>query len=197
MQGLITTEVKKILHDMARDLTQEYQNRLVNGNKASNYQVINASGNLYNSVNFVVNIDSNNMGYELEFKALDYWQYIEYGRRAGGKMPNITAIMEWIKIKPIYPRQQNLTTKLDIVKAQKQMAFAIAKSIQNRGITPKPILQSTVDSILNEYRDRIQKSMAKDVQISAVKILKEEFIINKKGVATKITTTEDVTITKS
>ena len=181
---------------MARDLTQEYQNRLVNGNKASNYQVINASGNLYNSVNFVVNINDNNMGYELEFKALDYWQYIEYGRQAG-TMPNITAIMEWIKIKPIYPKQENLSTKLDIVKAQKQMAFAIARSIQNRGIAPKPILQSTVDSILNEYRDRIQKSMAKDVEISAVKILKEEFIINKKGVATKITTTEDVTITKS
>lgn len=196
MQGLITNEVKKILHDMARDLTQEYQNRLVNGNKASNYQVINASGNLYNSVNFVVNIDSNNMGYELEFKALDYWQYIEYGRRPG-HMPNIGAIMEWIKIKPIYPRQENLSSKLDIVKAQKQMAFAIAKSIQNNGIAPKPILQSTVDSILNEYRERIQKSLAKDVQISAVKILKEEFIVNKKGVATKITTTEDVTITKS
>lgn len=196
MQGLITNNVKNMLHDMARDLTQEYQNRLVNGNKASNYQVINSSGNLYNSVNFVVNIDSNNMGYELEFKALDYWQYIEYGRQAG-TMPNIGAIMEWIKIKPIYPSQENLSSKLDLVKAQKQMAFAIAKSIENNGIAPKPILQSTVDSILNEYRDRIQKSMAKDVQISAVKILKEEFIINKKGVATKITTTEDVTLTKS
>lgn len=196
MQELITNEVKKILHDMARDLTQEYQNRLVNGNKASNYQVINASGNLYNSVNFVVNTNSNNMGYELEFKALDYWQYIEYGRRPG-HMPNIGAIMEWIKIKPIYPRQENLSSKLDIVKAQKQMAFAIAKSIQNNGIAPKPILQSTVDSILNEYRERIQKSMLKDVQISAVRILKEEFSVNKKGVATKITTTENIIITKS
>ena len=72
---------------------------------------------------------------EMSFKALDYFPFVEEGRRPG-KQPPVSVIAKWIMIKPINIRGAKgrfvSKTETNINSA----AFGIAKSIGDYGIKP-------------------------------------------------------------
>lgn len=164
----LNKEVLKVLNETARLLEDRYKEELVSRN-------INSSNTLYNSVEFVVS--SNNNSYLITFKAEDYWKNIEYGRNPG-KYPNYNAILNWIKIKPVLPqpRNGNLPT-------QEQLAYLISRSIKNKGIKPKPILQNTLDEIMRVQNEKLQKAIGKDYELSVGIMMKEE--LNNINIKTK------------
>ena len=85
---------------------------------------------------------------------------MEKGKRAGGKFPPVSAIERWIEVKPVLPRPMS-NGKLP---TNKQLAYLIGRKIAIEGISPKPLLQRSVDDVWNNMREFISEALAKDLQ---------------------------------
>src|SRR5574344_859556 len=75
----------------------------------------------------------------------DYWYYVENGRKAG-KMPPLSAIMNWIGVKPITPYSVN-----GHIPTKKGLAYLIARKIGRDGIKGNNLLFNALKSTINEY----------------------------------------------
>lgn len=118
-----------------------------------------ATGELLNSVNYRVTQDGTT--YEVSLSLAKYWKYIEEGRRPGlpgSKMPPPSAILKWIMAKPVVPRPSDKGR----VPKPEQLAWAIAKRIQVKGIPAKPLLFETAQEINDHYRPIIAAAFAAD-----------------------------------
>lgn len=166
MEVLQLKNFAKVLEEFAFEFGESYKMKLIG---------INASNELSNSVE-LISIVENDTKYKVVFKALSYWQSIEFGRDIGKKAPPIEAILKWIEIKPIipYPYNGKLPTP-------KQLAFLISRSIKEKGISSKPILQNTINEMVDKF---------KPLFIEAIKVdLKREvtFILNASKISKPIT----------
>ena len=117
---------------------------------------INASGNLSDTA--TVDITLNNNKLQVIFNLDHYWKYVEYGRRPG-KMPPISAIEEWIKIKPIVPDPIN-----GKIPNNRQLAFMIARKIGREGIPGKKPLTETAysdetENVIQSIRNEIIRQL--------------------------------------
>lgn len=74
----------------------------------------------------------------------EHWKNVEFGRRAGAKMPPIDTIKNWISIKGIVPDGRNPK-----IKDPQQLAYPIAKAIARDGIRPRKLLEGT--GLVNTY----------------------------------------------
>ena len=115
---------------------------------------------LSNSLNFNVKVYPSG-SLEMDFNAVDYMPYVEEGRKPG-KMPPTSAIVEWIKIKPLKLRDSKTgkfkaKTKANINSA----AFGIAMSIKEYGIEP------TYDKMiqLSLYKQLIESKFDKKLDL--------------------------------
>lgn len=140
-----------VLNDFGKFLVEEYKDNLI-------LEDVNASDNLYNSVTYMV--ERNDKTFEVKLLLADYWKYVEKGRRAGGKFPPVSAIERWIEVKPVLPRPMS-NGKLP---TNKQLAYLIGRKIAIEGISPKPLLQRSVDDVWNNMREFISEALAKDLQ---------------------------------
>lgn len=140
-----------VLNDFGKFLVEEYKDNLI-------LEDVNASDNLYNSVTYMV--ESNDKTFEVKLSLADYWVFVEKGRRAGGKFPPVSAIERWIEVKPVLPRPMS-NGKLP---TNKQLAYLIGRKIAIEGISPKPLLQRSVDDVWNNMREFISEALAKDLQ---------------------------------
>lgn len=95
----------------------------------------NATGNLSRSIRSIVKFDGKWL--EINVNLQDYWIYVEKGRKAG-RRPPISAIKQWVQVKPIVPY-----TKGKRVPTTNDLAYLIARSIGNKGIKPKPFFEVT------------------------------------------------------
>jgi hypothetical protein len=140
-----------VLNDFGKFLVEEYKDKLI-------LEDVNASDNLYNSVTYMV--EKNNTTYEVKLNLMHYWKYVENGRRAGAKMPPISAIEKWIEVKPVLPRPMT-NGKLP---TNKQLAYLIARKISIDGIAPRPLLQQSVDEVWRSMQEFIAEALAKDME---------------------------------
>mgnify|MGYP003352699205 FL=1 len=88
---------------------------------------------------------------------LDYWKYVEEGRRRGGKMPPQQAMLNFIrdrgikvelskaksnKIKSLKSKRIKKAVKqISVEKKAKSLAFVLGRSIAKKGIKPTHFLQ--------------------------------------------------------
>lgn len=141
----------KVLNDFGRFLVEEYKDNLILNNK-------NASDELYNSVKYIV--DTKTKGrIEVNLSLLDYWKYIEQGRKPG-KWPPISAIERWIEVKPVIPRPLS-NGKLPTTQ---QLTYLISRKIGLEGIAPQPLLKQSVDSVMNSMLEFIEEAITKDLE---------------------------------
>lgn len=152
--------LKRVLNDFGKFLVEEYKDNLILNDK-------NASDELYNSVSYIVETPANGV-FNVNISLLDYWKYIENGRRAGAKMPPINAIEKWIEVKPVLPTVMS-NGKLP---TQRQLAYLIARSISINGISPQPLLQQSVDSVMSSMLEFIEEAVAKDINNEVEMIIK-------------------------
>jgi hypothetical protein len=97
--------------------------------------------------NFVKSTTIKLVGNEIQIDMPQYGTYIDSGRRRGARQPPIDAIVQYIRDKGIsIPRGST----------EKSLAFAIARSISEKGIAPRPFIErlhEEIHQILVNYVD--------------------------------------------
>lgn len=116
-----------------------------------------ASGRLEN---FTTDIVINDTSFKVIFNLEDYWRWVEYGR-GPGKMPPISAIENWIKIKPVIPKAVD-----GKVPDTRQLAFLISRKIATYGTPahyPLHLTQTSqeTDNIISAIKQEISKQVYK------------------------------------
>lgn len=154
----VFVNLKKVMEDMGVKLISLYQGKL-------DANDVNASYKLRDTLDWAIDIDGSK--YELWLSLQDYWKYVEYGRRAG-KMPPISKIEEWVKIKPVLPRPME-NGKLP---TERQLAFLIARKIGLEGIAPRPLLGDSIDELMMEFEKRIGDAITQDLEENIDSVLR-------------------------
>ena len=149
------TNVVQFLNDFGKELADKYQRKLVNDDSV-------ASGKLLNSIKYI--FKKNNTSFEISMEMAEYWKYVENGRKRG-KFPPISAIMEWVKVKPVIPRPYN--GKLP---TENQLAFLISRSISKKGIRQRPIFDDSLDDVMRDFENGLEDAFTKDVENEMDKI---------------------------
>lgn len=87
----------RVLNEYGQYAMTAYQDSLIISQRID-------SGDLLNTVSFEV--EQNGESFEVSLNLMDYWKYVEYGRRP--HYPSIQALMNWIQVKPILPRDNKI-----------------------------------------------------------------------------------------
>lgn len=149
------TNVVQFLNDFGKELADKYKRNLVNDDAID-------TSKLLNSIKYIFN--NNNTSFEISMEMAEYWKYVESGRKSG-KFPPISAIREWVKVKPVIPRPYN--GKLP---TENQLAFLIARSISKNGIRPRPIFNDSLDDVMRDFENGLEDAFTKDVENEMDKI---------------------------
>lgn len=139
----------QVLEEYGQAIRNEYQDNLIRADKV-------ASGELLNSVEFEV--VQNGTNFKVNLNLADYWKYIEEGTRP--HFPPISALLDWIKVKPILPRPDDNGK----IPTPKQLAFLIARKISEEGTEGSHSLQKAAQTINDQWREKIVEAFTKDVQ---------------------------------
>lgn len=125
-----------------------------------------ASGTLLNSLTYKLRIRYNKPTIDFTVKgdAGRYADVIEYGRKPGAKMPPVSAIEKWIRIKPLKLRNRQGEFIKSTESAIKSAAFAIAKSIGENGIEGINYYQDAINDTWEDYSEQLIQAYAKGVE---------------------------------
>lgn len=128
------------------------------------------TGSLYNSITVEFDKTQN----EVVVTMLDYWQYVNDGRKPGKYVP-IKPLMKWIRAKGF---NKNKTTgkfqKFNI----KGTAFAISKNIQKFGIAPTYFYDKAFDIFEREFENEIYDALGIDIANFFEKVVEDNLIKN-------------------
>lgn len=113
-----------------------------------------ATGKLVNSIKAEVKEKGNK--FSIGFTSLDYYKFVDEGRRPGAARPPIKAIAEWIKVKGL-----NLNP------------FAVANSIAKKGIEPTNITKN-LKKKLNTEIVKSRPALTAEINILMKKYLKQQ-----------------------
>jgi hypothetical protein len=130
-------ETRKCLTKWGEIAVEEMRNILINAGKS-------ASGNLIDSLKYTITYDGENL--DLSFSMLEYGNFVELGRKPGGKQPPLSAITPWLRIRGI----------------SESLAFPIARKIAEDGIPPLPFFQATIDKILPQLQQELAIAYSQD-----------------------------------
>lgn len=146
------------LREYATKAVALYKQRLINDDKK-------ASGQLLNSISSEIKVGGEQ--FTVVLNLVDYWKYVEDGRKPG-KFPPPKAILKWVQVKPVIPRpiHGKLPTK-------KQLAFLIGRKIATEGIEAGHQLKETVDSLNAEYIPRLEAALQEDFNAYVLKTFED------------------------
>lgn len=140
--------LSSVLEEYAIEVRNLYQDILISEGKI-------ATGDLLNSVEYI--IEQGYQQIQVSLKLEDYWKYCEFGREPG-KFPPPDKIKEWLRVKPILPRQVN--GKLP---TPDQLAFLIGRKIATEGIEATNALAHTLNEVNLKFNKKIEDAITKDV----------------------------------
>lgn len=119
------------------------------------------NGELYRTISY--SVSTVNSGWVISVSLADYWKYVEYGRRPG-KMPPVSAIENWIKVKQIIPHSMTLKSGKTVIPTIPQLSFLIARSIGRRGIPPKPLFKKSFEAAKKQFIQVIKDAITQDIK---------------------------------
>lgn len=154
--------LQQVLEEYAIKLRNTYQDKLILSDRI-------ASGDLLNSVDYI--IESDNMSISVSLELAKYWRFVEYDTKP--HFPPMDKILEWIRIKPVIPDNRN--GKLP---TEKQLAFLVARKISQEGTKGSNDLHDAIKEINDEFRERIDEAITKDIQEGFTVIFSEFFYKN-------------------
>lgn len=160
-QSLVSlNHLRAKLLEVAKDAQETYRFQLAIGGK-------NASHALADSAKCYV--EHTGTLYEVKIDLLSYWKYIEGGSQGTESSPSGAvfpahfpppwAIEKWINVKPILPQPN----QFGHIPSPKSLSYAIAHSIEKRGIPPYPALEATIEEIYAKWNEEIAQAFAEDV----------------------------------
>lgn len=119
------------------------------------------NGELYRTISYSVSTGTG--GWVISVSLADYWKYVEYGRRPG-KMPPVSAIENWIKVKQIIPHSMTLKSGKTVIPTIPQLSFLIARSIGRRGIAPRPLFNKSFEAAKQQFIQVIKDAITQDIK---------------------------------
>jgi hypothetical protein len=160
-------EYEALLNEYAATVVERAQSNLRIKRRVRG-KVVNrvASGTLLNSLTYKLRIRYNKPTIDFTVKgdAGRYADVIEYGRKPGAKMPPVAAIEQWIRIKPLKLRNRQGEFIKSTESAIKSAAFAIAKSIGEKGIEGINYYQDAINDTWPDYSEQLFQAYAKGVE---------------------------------
>jgi hypothetical protein len=144
-------EVTEDIKTVASELLERYKDNI----KSSGH---NASGDLANTASYNVTFDGRY--FEISFNLQEYWRYLEQGTKP--HFPPISAIENWIRIKPLVPRAYK-----GKVPTTRQLAFLIARGISKNGTKGTKLLSDTInnsDDLIDRLVDLIEKQLEEEIE---------------------------------
>lgn len=154
--------LREVLERYAVALRNEYQDNLIRSDRI-------ASGDLLNTVEYEVK--DKNGTYTVSLRLQDYWKWVESGRpptEKGGNGDLRTAILEWIKIKPVLPRPD----KNGKLPTPQQLAYLISRKIHKEGYEGSQDLRKATESVWDRFVYEIYEAIDKDWDSALIKIFK-------------------------
>ena len=153
-------QVNSTIQEITDRMLELYRNKLIDKN-------INASNILSDSAEVIVEVNGTTLS--VSFNLEEYWKFVEYGRRPG-KRPPITAIEEWVTLKPIIPDPIN-----GKIPSTKQLAFLISRKIGMEGTKAQRPLESAVYSdsmelLINQLKNEIVGQLNEQISNEISKI---------------------------
>ena len=147
----------KALNDFGKVIIDNYKSQL-EAEQMNN-------GELYRTISYSVSAGTG--GWVVSVSLENYWKYIEYGRRPG-KMPPVSAIENWIKVKQILPRPITLKSGKSVVPTIPQLSFLIARKIGRDGIRPRPFFKQSFEDAKREFLQKIEEAILADIKESLI-----------------------------
>ena len=120
-----------------------------------------ASGKLYKTIDYTITSKSDSYLVTINLEA--YWIFLEKGRRAGAKMPPLSAIEQWIKVRKILPRPIALKSGKQRVPTVQQLAYVIARSIARKGIAARPFMRESIEDTMKDFQSKLSAAVREDV----------------------------------
>jgi hypothetical protein len=161
-------EFEEILNEYALAVVERAQSNLRIKRRVRGKMVNRvASGNLLRSLYYKINIRYNKPTIDFTVsndEAGKYADVIEFGRRPGAKMPPVSAIEKWLKLKPIKLRNRQGEFIKSTESAIKSAAYAIAKSIGEKGIQGINYYGEAIDDTWDEYKDKLMEGYIKGIE---------------------------------
>lgn len=148
--ALTFTHLQGALDAFIDDFVKTYKDLLKRDNKK-------ATGNLIDSVK-PLELEFSNNKYTGSISLASYWKFVEYGRRKGGKFPPFNKILEWVKVKPVLPREIN-----GIKPTQKQLTFLICRKIARDGIEAGNQYKEALDLVWAKNNKLISDAITQDL----------------------------------
>jgi hypothetical protein len=130
-----------------------------------------ATGNLYNSITGTVEIDEQgNPVAVIEY--LDYFKYVNRGRRPNARRVPLNVLLDWISIRGIRPRDNRGRFVENNLANKTKLAFGIQTNIFKYGIRPTNIYDIGLDDLENMFSD-FPNNLPSDLRGPAENILRE------------------------
>ena len=155
-----------VVNDMAKRFVELMQSDYRMKRKVGkNYTNAVASGTLEKSLAYRLKIKGKeiNVSIYAKGKASKYFLARENGRRAGATPPPVSAILDWMRIKPIKLRDKESGKFQKPTEAlKKQVAFLIARKIGRDGIKGWKAFDYAFENIWDEYESKVVEAYGKD-----------------------------------
>lgn len=151
------SELEAVLWQLAEDFRQGYRDKL---ERDGNYTTLGNHERLMDIPDSALHVKYEAGGYEVSIDLNDYWKYVENDTRP--HWPPRSAILNWVKIKPVIPRPDNKGR----IPTQEQLAFLISRRIA--GLSPKGLpggtkgnhaFEKTQDALLGFYLPKIEEAL--------------------------------------
>jgi hypothetical protein len=166
----MASEFEDMLNEYAATVIERAQSNLrikrrVRG-KVVNRVGSNRPDNLLNSLTYKLRVRYNKptIDFTVKGQAGKYADVIEFGRKPNSKMPPVSAIEQWIKLKPLKLRNRQGEFIKSTQSAIKSAAFNIARSIGKNGIVGINYYAEAIDDTWDEYKDKLMDAYIKSVE---------------------------------
>ena len=163
----MASEFDQILNEYAATVVERAQSNLRIKRRVRG-KVVNrvSSGTLLNSLIYKIKVryGKPTIDFTVKGPAGQYADVIEFGRRPNSKMPPVSAIEKWIRMKPLKLRNRQGEFIKSTESAIKSAAYNIARSIGEKGIEGINYYADAIDDTWDDYKDKLMEAYIKDIE---------------------------------
>ncbi len=156
---------------MDEELTSvlNYWGQIIVDNYRNNISSHRATGNLSNTITF--RTEGTNDEFRIVISLASYYVYLENGRKPG-KMPPISSIVNWIRVKGITPKPYKLPSGKQIIPSEQSLAYLIARSIGKNGLPVGGQMKKTIEEIQEALITDICRVLATNISLQLIQPFK-------------------------
>lgn len=119
------------------------------------------SKDLYNSIHVEVAEFTNS--FEIIGKSLFYGQFVERGRKAGGKRVPLNVLLQWVKARGLASGNKEIS----------KIAWAVQTSIHKKGIKAAPFVSDTLKEQQAHIRTQLMMAFENIIQINVIDMVRK------------------------